>query len=101
MRECFYAQPGAPCHISDAARVAPSVSHQLRPDWQVVDAERKAQRTHARAERNRYYHQRTAAMAAYLGTRKEQAAERLFNGNLERHTRYVTSLASAGHAFLR
>ena len=92
--------PGAAGYQTEAARFGPSVGHQLRPEWQVADAARKAQRADVRREQMRFHLQRGGAVAAS----RQRAAEDLYDARLEsrvaQRTRWQLSVANENRSKL-
>ena len=93
--------PGSAYYATDAQRFGVSTAHQCRPEWQVVDAARKAKAKHARALRGRFYAQRSEAMVAALQAKKELTAERRLDSLFGQRLRYNTNIALENHAQLR
>ena len=100
-KELVHSFPGAAGYITEAQRFAPSVSHQLVPDWQIADAAKRAQRTVTRREQMRFHTQRQEAIAAARQRSAELLHDGRMNSLLDQKERYLTSVARENNAKLR
>ena len=101
MAELISSFPGAASYLAPSQRFAPSVSHQVVPDWQIADASRRANKAVARREIMRFHTQRQEAVAAS----RQRAAEVKHDGRMAslitQRQRYDESVAKENWAGLR
>ena len=101
-RELLHSFPGAAGYASDAERLAaPSVGHQLVPDWQVADAARKAQKAAVRRDQVRYHTQRIEAAAAARQAKAEATHDARMESLIQQNQRYLSSVANENRASLK
>lgn len=101
VRELIGGFPGSASYLSEEARFAPSVGHQLVPDWQVADMARKAAKQAARRETMRFHTQRQEAVAAARQRKAESVHDARMVSLISQRQRYLFSVAAENHANLR